>query len=77
VPLARELDAPSGKSAAAIGKATLFRLAVTLAGGLAAALSGRFDRRTLIASLAATYLALLALETGWFLKQARKERKTS
>jgi hypothetical protein len=80
VPLAREIDAlsaGSGRSAAAIGKASLLRLAVTLAGGLGAALAGRFDRRTLLASLAAAYLALLAVETGWFLKQARKERKTS
>ncbi len=77
VPLAKEIDAPSGRSVAAIGKATLLRLAVTLAGGLVAALVGRFDRRTLLASLAGAYLALLAVETGWFLKQARKERKTS
>ena len=77
VPLAREIAAPSGRSTAAIGKATLLRLAVTLAGGLVALFVGRFDRRTLLFSLAASYLALLAVETGWFLKQARKERKTS
>jgi len=76
-PLAREIAAPSGRAVAAIGKATLLRLAVTLAGGLVATLVGRFDRRTLLASLAGAYLALLAVETGWFLKQARKERKTS
>jgi hypothetical protein len=80
LPLAKEIDAISagaGRSAAAIGKATLLRLAVTIAGGLVAGFVGRFDRRTLLFSLAATYLALLAVETGWFLKQARKERKTS
>ena len=77
VPLAREIQSPSGRSATAIGKATLLRLAVTVAGGLLVAFAGRFDRRTLLFSLAAAYLALLAVETGWFLKQARKERKTS
>jgi hypothetical protein len=80
VPLAAELDKPSGKAAAAIGKATLLRLAVTVAAGLVAVFSGAAattERRTLLFSLGASYLALLAVETGWFLKQARKERSTS
>jgi len=80
VPLAAELDRPSGKAAAAIGKATLLRLAVTVAGGLVAVFSGvvaSAHRRTLLFTLGASYLALLAVETGWFLRQARKERSTS
>jgi hypothetical protein len=77
VPLAAELDRPSGRAATAIGKATLLRLAVTLAGAVAASLLGDFERRTLLFTVAAAYLGLLAVETGWFLRQARKERSTS
>jgi hypothetical protein len=76
VPLAREIDAPTGKSATVIGRATLLRLAVTLAGGAVAALAGGFERRTLLFALAVAYLGLLAVETGWFLRKARKERST-
>ena len=80
VPLAAELErmpGGGGKAAAAIGKATLLRLAVTVVAGLVAAFSGvvaSTERRTLLFTLAAAYLALLAVETGWFLKQARKDR---
>jgi hypothetical protein len=76
LPLAAELVAPSGKPAAAIGKATAFRLLTTLGVVLIAALAGSWDRKFLLGSAGASYLALLAVETGWFLKQARKERST-
>lgn len=76
LPLAAELTAPTGRPAAAIGKATGFRLLVTLGAGLIAALSGSWDRKLLLGSLGASYLALLAVETGWFLKQVRTERST-
>jgi hypothetical protein len=76
LPLAAELVAPSGKSAAAIGKATGFRLLVTLGVALVAAVAGGWDRKLLLGSVAVSYVALLAVETGWFLKQARKERST-
>lgn len=77
LPLAAELSSPTPKPVAAIGKATGLRLLATLGAGLIAALAGNWDRRVLLGSLAASYLALLAVETGWFLKQARKERSTS
>lgn len=76
LPLAAELTAPTGRPAAAMGKATGFRLLVTLGAGLIAALAGNWDRKVLLGSLGASYLALLAVETGWFLKQARTERST-
>jgi hypothetical protein len=76
LPLAAELAAPSGKPVAAIGKATGFRLLATLAVALLAAVAGGWDRKLLLGSVAASYVALLAVETGWFLKQARKERST-
>lgn len=74
LPLAAELVAPSGKPAAAIGKATAFRLLTTLGVALIAAIGGSWDRKFLLGSTGASYLALLAVETGWFLKQARTER---
>lgn len=76
-PLAAEVERSAGgggNAAAAMGKATLFRLAVTLAIGGAVALLGNQDRRTLLGSLAVSYLALLAVETFWFLQQSRKKR---
>lgn len=76
LPLAAELSAPSPKPVAAIGKATGFRLLVTLGAGLLAALAGSWDRKILLGSLGASYLAIVAVETGWFLKQAREERST-
>lgn len=80
VPLAAELGRPSGKAVAVIGKATLLRLGVTLVAGVVAFLSGfaaTEHRRTLLFSLATSYLALLAVETGWFMRQSRKERSAS
>lgn len=56
---------------AAIGKASLFRLLVALIAGLAAVTSGRWDRRTLLFALAASYVALLAVETWWLLGRLR------
>lgn len=76
LPLAAELVSPSGKPAAAIGKATAFRLLSTLAVALVAAIAGGWDRKLFLGSVAVSYVALLAVETGWFLKQARKERTT-
>lgn len=77
IPLAAEVAKAAtggGNAAAAIGKATLLRLAVTLIVGGAVAVLGNQDRRTLLGSLAVSYLALLAVETLWFLQQSRKER---
>jgi hypothetical protein len=76
LPLAAELVSPSGKPVAAIGKATMVRLLGTLAVALLAALAGGWERKTLLGSVAASYVALLAVETGWFLRQARKDRAT-
>ena len=75
VPLAQEVagstKAPAGRSPsaaiAAIGKASLWRLLVSLAAGLAAVTSGRWERRTLLFALATSYVALLAVETWWLL----------
>ena len=75
IPLAAEIDKPAnaGKNAAAaIGKATLVRLAVTLASGALIGLAGSWERRTFLGSLAASYLVLLAVETSWFLKKSKQ-----
>ncbi|MEO8196465.1 MAG: hypothetical protein ABI689_07055 [Thermoanaerobaculia bacterium] len=79
VPLAREVAGESGAAAgrspiAAIGKASLLRLLVALAAGVAAVLSGRWDRRTLLFALAASYVALLAVETWWLVGRLRAGR---
>ena len=79
VPLAQEVagstKAPAGRSPsaaiAAIGKASLWRLLVSLAAGLAAVTSGRWERRTLLFALATSYVALLAVETWWLLGRIR------
>jgi hypothetical protein len=79
VPLAQEVagstKAPAGRSPsaaiAAIGKASLWRLLVSLAAGLAAVTSGRWERRTLLFALATSYVALLAVETWWLLGRLR------
>lgn len=64
----------SGSPIAAIGKASLFRLLVALVAGLAAVVSGRWDRRTLLFTLAASYVVLLAVETWWLLGRLRAKR---
>jgi hypothetical protein len=86
VPLAQEIagaKAPAaagraprtdGSPIAAIGKASLFRLLVALAAGLSAVVSGRWDRRTLLFTLAASYVALLAVETWWLLGRLRAKQ---
>ncbi len=80
VPLAQEIaGATRSKSAgsspiAAIGKASLFRLLIALTAGLAAVVSGRWDRRALLFTLAASYVALLAVETWWLLGRLRAKR---
>lgn len=86
LPLAQEIAGRTGARAAAspiaaIGKASLFRLLIALAAGLAAVLVGRWDRRALLLTLAASYVALLAVETWWLLgrlhaKQAQRSRRT-
>lgn len=59
---------------AAIGKASLFRLLVALLAGLGAVVAGRWDRRTLLFSLAASYVVLLAVETWWVLGRLRAKQ---
>lgn len=79
VPLAQEIagrsKGPAGGSPSAaivaIGKASLWRLLVGLAAGLAAVTSGRWERRTLLFALATSYVALLAVETWWLLGRLR------
>jgi hypothetical protein len=68
------VDRTTGSPIAAIGKASLFRLLVALTAGLAAVLSGRWDRRALLFTLAASYVALLAVETWWLLGRLRAKR---
>ncbi|MDQ1347547.1 MAG: hypothetical protein QG573_919, partial [Acidobacteriota bacterium] len=70
LPLAQEIAGKAGAAGspiAAIGKASLLRLLVALTVGLGAVLSGRWERRTLLFTLAASYVALLAAETWWLL----------
>lgn len=80
VPLAQEIagatpmKSASSSPIAAIGKASLFRLLVALTVGLAAVVSGRWDRRALLFTLAASYVALLAVETWWLLGRLRAKR---
>lgn len=85
LPLAQEIAGRAGDGAAgavratgspiaAIGKASLFRLLVALTAGLGAVLSGRWDRRALLFTLAASYVALLAVETWWLLGRLRAKR---
>jgi hypothetical protein len=79
VPLAQEIasraatptDRSPGAAIAAIGKASLWRLLVGLAAGLAAVTSEQWDRRTLLLALATSYVALLAVETSWLLGRLR------
>ena len=63
-----------GSPIAAVGKASLFRLLVALLAGLAAVVAGRWDRRTLLLTLAASYVVLLAVETWWLLGRLRAKR---
>lgn len=77
LPLAQEIAGKAGAAGspiAAIGKASLLRLLVALTVGLGAVLSGRWDRRTLLFTLAASYVALLAVETWWLLGRLRAKR---
>jgi len=79
VPLAQEVAGGEPGSAArspiaAIGKASLWRLLLALAAGLAAVTSGQWERRTLLFALAASYVALLAVETWWLLGRLRTAR---
>ena len=88
VPLAQELAGGSARPAdgspsaaiAAIGKASLWRLLLGLAAGLAAVTSGRWERRSLLLALATSYVALLAVETWWLLGRLRaaktRDRRT-
>ena len=77
LPLAQEIAGKAGAAGspiAAIGKASLLRLLVALTVGLGAVLTGRWDRRTLLFTLAASYVALLAVETWWLLGRLRAKR---
>jgi hypothetical protein len=76
VPLAQEVAGgdPASSPIAAIGKASLWRLLLALAAGLAAVTSGQWERRTLLFALAASYVALLAVETWWLLGRLRTAR---
>lgn len=88
VPLAQEIAGSAeglagGRPSAAIvaiGKASLWRLLVGLAAGLAAVTSGSWERRTLLFALATSYVALLAVETWWLLGRLRaattRDRRT-
>ncbi|MEO7794806.1 MAG: hypothetical protein ABIV06_08540, partial [Thermoanaerobaculia bacterium] len=79
VPLAQELaggneGVAASSPIAAVGKASLWRLLVALAAGLAAVTSGSWDRRALLFALATSYVALLAVETWWLLGRLRTAR---
>ena len=80
LPLAQEIavsgraEAGARSPIAAIGKASLLRLVVALVGGIAAVVSGRWDRRALLFALAASYVVLLAVETWWLLGRLRATR---
>lgn len=78
VPLSQEIASlrrqpasgrPGGAPIAAIGKASLFRLAIGLIAALAALGTGFWERRTLLFALAASYVALLGAETWWMLNR--------
>ncbi len=77
LPLAQEIAGRAGAAGspiAAIGKASLFRLLVALTAGLGTVLTGGWDRRALLLTLAASYVALLAVETWWLLGRLRAKR---
>ena len=76
LPLAQEIAGRGrqGAGTGAIGKASLFRLLVALLAGLGAVVAGRWDRRTLLFSLAASYVVLLAVETWWVLGRLRAKQ---
>lgn len=85
VPLARALGGRLGQSGsaglrrgnppaipvAAIGKASLYRLLGTLLAGGGAALFGGWQRRSLLLTVAVSYVLLLAVETGWLMTRLR------
>ncbi len=62
---------PQGIPIAAIGKASLYRLLGTLLAGGGAALSGGWQRRSLLLTIAVSYVLLLAVETGWLMTRLR------
>ena len=75
LPLARLVgDAGNDQSGvvAAVGKATIIRFGVTLAGALWLISSGLVATRPLLLWVAVSYLALLAVETWWLLRSLRK-----
>lgn len=74
VPLARLVggrEDPSGV-VAAVGKATMIRFAVTLAGALWLVSGGVVATRPLLLAVAVSYLVLLAVETWWLLRSLRQ-----
>lgn len=60
-----------GIPVAAIGKASLYRLLGTLLAGGGAALLGGWQRRSLLLTVAVSYVLLLAVETGWLMRCLR------
>ncbi len=77
VPLARAIGerarrpGRAGIPVAAIGKASLYRLLGTLLAGGGAALFGGWQRRSLLLTVAVSYVLLLAVETGWLMRRLR------
>ena len=80
IPIARAIgerswrSGPSGIPVAAIGKASLYRLLGTLLAGGGAALFGSWQRRSLLLTVAVSYVLLLAVETGWLVRRLRASR---
>jgi hypothetical protein len=79
VPLARagRPGSPLGggsEGIAAIGKATLARFLVAVAAALVAAVGWRLSKGPLFAGLAASYVAVLAAETGFLVTGSQSRR---
>ena len=76
IPLAlgRTADVQSRLQLSLVSMALRLGLVVLL--GVTATLSGRFDRTPLLLSLAASYLALVVVDTGYALRLFRKAAET-
>ena len=76
IPLAlgKAVDAQSKMQLSFVSTALRLGLVVLL--GVTATLSGRFDRTPLLLSLAASYLALVAVDTGYALRLFRNAEET-
>ncbi len=77
IPLAHGLAGRSrpgsatGIPVAEIGKASLYRLLVTLLAAGGAVGLGDWQRRSLLFAVAVSYVLLLAVETGWLMNRLR------